>query len=490
MHSKSPSAYGVRRATEHPRPLPDFITASTTWASFLLRPVGLLHNHLDNLLARMGAFGSFLRRDHLFFFFLASAGLMVLLPRYLILGSYVIERFALGMAAPKPDTSHFPYAPNIVPASVALFLLTFFVERRHRLAVLLVLSVPFGIFIDGWTDTPSLAAYVGFLGVVYGFAHLPIRRWLAAMSVCLLAVGFMVFCRSSAHLADHRIAELTVFHATFLPMLWYSVYEHLPPKKTLSPWTLLGYNYCRFFGCPVFTYADLFSKPTIPLDRIRFDGIKALYVSGFLSIAHWASGEVRDAFPLDQLRGLALLLMSYVTYVGQYAEIAIGFNVVIGILRLFGVPVRDNFHYWLLARTPNEHWRRWNVLLREWIITFVFFPIMRARRWLFVAVMASLATSGLLHVIPELILGRGDAFHVAAGIAYWTINGVAIYLVVKIPQLFPRLIKKLHMGSSVIWDFAGVVATSAFFGILVVACKETQSWTEVVDYFVRLFVLV
>ena len=247
------------------------------------------------------------------------------------------------------------------------------------------------------------------------------------------------------------------------------------------------YNCSRIVNAPILTYKDLFSASGQTLAQIRFGGIKAIYVALFGAIGVWVIRQIEGTFDVTTGEGLLLLVSSYLFYLKGHFKTMIGFNLFIGIARLFGVPVRDNFNYWLLARTPNEHWRRWNILAREWIITFVFFPIMRSKKWLFAAIMAALLTSGILHVVPLFFGGRLEWFLVWAEMAYWTCNGLAIYLVLKIPGLFPKMMKRLGINeASVFWSVTGVVLTSAFYAVLFTACKS-RSLDELGSYLSRLF---
>jgi D-alanyl-lipoteichoic acid acyltransferase DltB (MBOAT superfamily) len=423
-----------------------------------------------------------------FFFFLgASLTILLLAPRYLVLAAYVIRRFALGHTLSAPDTSQYPYIPNLLSAFVVLFLATFFLSARARLTILLVASLPMAMVIDGRIDLPSLGFYAILLGAVYGLIKLPINRWLAASLVCVLSVAFAVACNTWSYAAGTRIAAVSLFQASFTPMLWYSVYQHVPPRQRLSPWRFLVYHYVRLFGSPVFNYGDLFSPSSMSLSRIRFDGFKALYVAIISATVAWAVTQLRAQVDASELGGISLLVYSYLVYLGGYCKTVVLFNACIGVLRLFGVPVRNNFNYWILARTPNEHWQRWNILLREWVITFVFFPIMRAKRWLFVAVMAALLTSGALHLIPQLIRDREDTFHIWSMVFYWILNGLTIYLVIKIPKLFPRVFEKLGMDRSPLWSFFGILFTSAFYAIMHYTCRRCDSWSEIMGFLSRLF---
>ena len=476
---------GVRAPTGHsgtPSVRVGSLLGARPFARSLLRPAFDAYEVLANAVPQVPA-ASWLTRDHFLFFLLAIAGLMALSPQISVLGFYAIERFVFLMDVPRPDLAGWPYWPSIALVLAGCALLTFFAGTRSRIRVLVAVSLPLG-FLYGYLDLSSSPVFVAFALLAFAVVKLPLGRIAAALLMVPLSLGFMVVC--SAWIPGTAIAAVASFQMALLPLLVYSVFEEAPPRQTLGFRQFLLYLYPRFFWAPVLTYGDL-STPAeaTRLTEIRLAGVKALYVAVLASIAQAASELVLRQIPVDHASGLALLLLSYGKYVGGYCGIVVTFNLVIGVLRLFGVPVRDNFNYWLLARTPNEHWQRWNMLFREWIITYVFFPIMRAKRWLFVAVMASLLVSGVLHLVPTLFGARVDGFVIIRTLGYWSVNGLAIYAVIKVPKVFPRSMTRLRLGESVGWSVAGVILTSAFYAILQ-GLKQCDSWAEMASYLGRL----
>ena len=69
---------------------------------------------------------------------------------------------------------------------------------------------------------------------------------------------------------------------------------------------------------------------------------------------------------------------------------------------------------------------------------------------------------------------------------YWLINGLAIYIVIKIPLLFPRMVPALGMKGSLSWSAVGVVGTSSFYAVLHGARVASSDWADVGHYFERL----
>jgi hypothetical protein len=466
---------------------PEFIKATMGWAQIALQPINRAYSGLHRSLSNGHRANKWLVDDHFLFFVLAVLGILLLSPKYIVLMQFVLDKYLFQMSIAKPDTSYLPYVPNILFAGAVVSLFTFFLNPQRRLVVLGFILLPLSVVVDRNFDVVSFAVFLVFLALVYGVIKLPLRRSIVVGVICLLSVTFLFLCKTWTITSQRAITGIAMFQMALVPMLWYSAYEHLPPKRRLDPMRFLIFNCCRILNAPIMMYKDIFGKPTQSISQIRFNGIKAIYVALFGAIGIWGINTFADGGEISSSKGFSLLFMSYLFYLKAYLKTMIGFNIFIGIARMFGVPIRDNFHYWLLARTPNEHWRRWNILAREWIVTFVFFPIMRSKQWLFVAIMAALLTSGLLHAIYLFFEKEMDWFSLGTTFLYWTMNGLSIYLVLKIPLIYPKLMDRLKISNkSKGWSAVGIVLTSAFYAVLISACSS-RNWNELGSYFSRLF---
>jgi hypothetical protein len=459
-----------------------FLTAGHS-ATALTRGIAWLYARVLNTIeGRPGA--AWLTRDHFLFFVLAAFGLALLMPRVMAMAGYAIERFLLRMEVAKPTLAGWPALPTMLLPLVVFGLLAFWIGPSARPKALFAFSIAAG-FAFGYLDLPSLLGLAAFAVISFALIRMPISRLAAALTLGLLSIGLFFFSRFWPE--DSTMVTVATFQTTLIPVLWYSAYEHKASKRPLDLRRFGAYLYVRCFSGPVFTYPDMFTQATgARLAEVRFGGIKTLYIAAVSSIAAAASDRLWRSVQVDEMMGLPLLLMSYASYVGERCKVVAMFNAVSGVLRLFGLPIRDNFHYWLLARTPNEHWQRWNLLFREWVITFVFFPIMKSKRWLFAAVMAALLTSGLLHVLPAVLTQSQSSFGNLMQMGYWVVNGLAIYAVIKIPTLFPKLVPALGIRGSLAWSVLGVVATSSFYAVLHGVRVTSGNWTDVGGYFERL----
>ena len=75
---------------------------------------------------------------------------------------------------------------------------------------------------------------------------------------------------------------------------------------------------------------------------------------------------------IDQITaaGSIVLYMLQIYYdFSGYSDIAIGLS------RLFGFEVKDNFNFPYLSKSISEFWRRWHISLGSWFREYVYFPL-------------------------------------------------------------------------------------------------------------------
>ena len=471
-------------ARVHTKQSLDFVHLSTTWLGVLFEPLWSGYRDLTGRIGDRNRFCAFICRDHLLFFLLACVGMTPFVPKYAYLLRNALEKiFTPGDITPI-DTVVLPYVPPVLAAALLLFVLTYRAGRRLRnLALLAAALVLLPTHYD--TDPVAVAAFMILATVWLLLIKSSLSRSLVFPLLVASALGVRALAYYSARPELSGLGRLFEVQTILIPILWYSTFAQYPPRNILKPLRFYLYQFVRFFGAPAATYDDYFRTSDADLLKVRFAGVKALYSTLIgIHVMWWINNHMMR--PLEELTGFALLFHSYLKYVNVYLYFLVEVNMFIGVMRLFGFPIRDNFNRAFLARTPNEHWQRWNILLREWVVTVSFYPVMRARRGLFLAVMAAMLTSGFLHLPHIVMRPDGSLDRVGITLAYWIVNGLAIYAVLKIPRAWPKLIKRTGMAQGRAWAVFGVVATSAFYGILVGTRTTCDTWPEVLDYFRRL----
>jgi hypothetical protein len=84
---------------------------------------------------------SWLRRDHVFVYVLAILGMIVLTPRFIVLGNWAVERFLFHQNVARPNLQTWPYVPTIILPMAVSALLVFSASHRTRATLLLVAMV-------------------------------------------------------------------------------------------------------------------------------------------------------------------------------------------------------------------------------------------------------------------------------------------------------------------------------------------------------------
>ena len=102
----------------------------------------------------------------------------------------------------------------------------------------------------------------------------------------------------------------------------------------------------------------------------------------------------------ETLDGVALLCGALLFSVQLYCDFSGYSDMAIGMARLFGIRLSQNFAYPYFARTMREFWRRWHISLSTWFRDYVYIPLGGARvsmRRAAVNVMIVFGVSGLWH---------------------------------------------------------------------------------------------
>ena len=204
--------------------------------------------------------------------------------------------------------------------------------------------------------------YEGFLSAEAGI-HLP---W---GSVLLpLGISFYVF-QTTAYLVD-------TFRGTVSPEknpLKYLLFVSFFPQIVQGPigrWNRLA--------------PQLFRKNSFSLENLE-SGICRM-VWGFFKtmvIGDWAAVFVNTVYgDPDTCRGLilaAVLLYS----IQLYANFSGGIDIVVGVAKLFGIHLDENFRQPYFSASVGEFWRRWHMTLGSWLKDYVYIPLGGSRRGTF-----------------------------------------------------------------------------------------------------------
>ncbi|MGN1002848.1 MAG: MBOAT family O-acyltransferase [Oscillospiraceae bacterium] len=242
-----------------------------------------------------------------------------------------------------------------------------------------------------------------------------------------------------------------------------------PPERNFLRYGLyVSYLPALFLG-PIERY-DRFRFAALEEWRITWDGISggtARVLWGLfkkLAIAARAGVIVGtiSASP-DQFRGAYALLAMVLYSIQLYADFSGGMDVVLGVSRILGIRLSENFCAPYFSQTVAEFWRRWHITLGSWLRDYVYIPLGGNRKGKTRKGLNTVLTflvSGLWHGVSYLAWGLLNGILAACGdrlkTRYKLLNQIVTFLLVSFLWAFfvwPETMTALRMIGSVFTTF-------------------------------------
>lgn len=156
---------------------------------------------------------------------------------------------------------------------------------------------------------------------------------------------------------------------------------------------------------PQFRQLPPFNWDDVSTGGLRIvQGVMMKYVLAHILGSGWRPGE-GVAAGFDQMKGGWSGIDVWLLGIGfgflLFFDFAGYSHMVIGVARIFGIRLHENFDRPLLSTTPSIFWTRWHMSLSFWIRDYVFYPLAAAGRryswWPYVVFIISMTIFGLWH---------------------------------------------------------------------------------------------
>jgi alginate O-acetyltransferase complex protein AlgI len=293
------------------------------------------------------------------------------------------------------------------PIFVFLFLpltlvLYFCVPRKGRNALLIFASLFFYTWGEAKYVMVLLASVIFnyFIGLGLGKSQQPLRRKQLMAFAVVVNLSLLFFCKysnfsvenlnivlsdlgiRSVHLEPvHLVLGISFFTFHSLSYL-FDIYRRVAsPQKDPVNFGLYIVFFPQLIAGPIIRYHDIVAQLTRRTEsRANFAYGVQRFVIGLgkkVLIAN-VLGDVADrifAFPTAHLTaGLAWLgIVSYTLQIffdfSGYSDMAIG------ICRLFGFQILENFDYPYISRSIREFWKRWHISLSNWFRDYLYISL-------------------------------------------------------------------------------------------------------------------
>lgn len=209
---------------------------------------------------------------------------------------------------------------------------------------------------------PAVLALVYFR--YYGFltAGAAAGGWIEAWRPVIVPLGISFFAFEFCHyLVDvHRGGE---------------------PVKRPVDFALFALFYPRLASGPIVRYQQVVPQfQNLPVVTVDDVGQGLLRIStGFAKkflLADPAAQLVATTFqPANILAGTDVLWLVLLLYIRIYMDFGGYCDMAVGLARLWGIKLPENFNFPFLAASPSTFWRRWHITLSTWIRDYIYIPL-------------------------------------------------------------------------------------------------------------------
>ena len=355
----------------------------------------------------------------------------------------------------------------------AVFLLFYFIRRRARAYFLLVASIAFIAYLDVnsciWLLVTSL--------IVFALGHLiqssPEKNKSRAKGLLIIGI---VCCVASLFVLKH-VAKWTftdeIFKNLIMPVGFsyyifqaiaylYDIYrEKIKAEDNLLFFLLYMSYFPKFVSGPIEKPGELL--PQIRnLHKVRMFDDKQLSIAfadiiyGFflkVIIADRIAMYTPKLLDYPHIFGTQWLFAGMLMYTLQiYCDFAGYSAVAVGVSRMFGITLTENFHAPYLSPDITTFWRRWHISLSSWLRDYVYIPLGGNRKGL----RRKLINTMIVFIVCGLWHGAGISF-----IVWGALHG--IYSIMD-TLFFARLRKEHGEGiSGIVIKVLGTIVT--FFSV-------------------------
>lgn len=342
-----------------------------------------------------------------------------------------------------------------------------------------------GLAVYAGYGLPGLAYLVAAVLLSYSAGRLtPRAKWVAWVSVGLNAV-MLILLKLRSVTGITLLAPLGVSYFT-LQIIAYNVEVYrgkYEPERNLFRYALFVTYIPHLFIGPIERYdamkLELFENRRITWNGIFEGGTRMLWglfkkyviaarVGIIVSAISGAPEIYQGAFALA-----AMLLYS----VQLYSDFSGGIDMVLGLSKMLGITMSENFDVPYLSESFQEFWRRWHMTLGSWLREYVYIPLGGNRKGKirkFVNTIVTFLVSGLWHGVEYLLWGLLNGIFVSVGSKLKTkwkmVNRIFTFLLVSLLWSFfvwPNMLTALKMVGSVFttFNYGGFAAEIGTMGL-------------------------
>lgn len=217
---------------------------------------------------------------------------------------------------------------------------------------------------------------------------------------------------------------------------------------------------------------QLFEKRNLDYTDVKF-GIQLIMWGYFkkLVVADRAAVIVNGIMEKQELFPGSIKAAAILFYCVQlYCDFSGGIDITLGLSRMFGIRLAENFKRPIFSKSLTEFWRRWHITLGSWMRDYVFYPISLSKPFMrlgkytrkhFKSKLGKIIPTSLATFIIYFLIGiwHGANFRYIA-FGFW--NGILITSALLLSPVFAKLKKALKINDDAFWYRAFCILRTSF----------------------------
>ncbi len=301
-----------------------------------------------------------------------------------------------------------------------------------------------GLLIYAGYGVMGLVWLLGVTAISYVLGLLiPKCKWLMWVGVGLQAT-LLVLLKLQPITGMNILAPMGVsyFSLQIISYLVDAYHGKVEPEKNILRFGLYVTYLPHLFVGPIESYSGM--QNALQERKITWDGI-----SGGMARVMWGlfkkfviatrAGVIISTISAapDEFQGGYALLAMILYSLQLYADFSGGMDMVLGVSRIFGLSLSENFDRPHFSESIQEFWKRWHITLGAWLRNYVYIPLGGNRKGAFrkgLNMVITFLVSGLWHGVHYLVWGLLNGIFVIVGKAlqtpYKTLNRIGTFLVI------------------------------------------------------------
>lgn len=239
----------------------------------------------------------------------------------------------------------------------------------------------------------------------------------------LIGVKFMPYTSLNL-LAPLGVSYYTLQVISYLVDVYKGKYEY---EKNIFNYALYIMYIPHLFIGPISRYNDMkeqiIAKRKITIDNIYNGGIRILWGLSKKLIITGRTAILIETITSSGYSGVYALLAMLLYSIELYSDFSGGIDIVLGISKILGIDLVENFNAPYYSQNIKEFWRRWHISLSSWLRDYIYIPLGGSRCSKIkkgVNVIITFAVSGLWHGANYILWGILHGIFVLMGDKYNT----------------------------------------------------------------------